>query len=98
MRYVVVFAFAIAACETRVVDLGIDAPIDTPPSTIDAATCRCRINRCRTADDCVLIGGACGPDFYCVGDFGACTTDAECQMRAIDSVCVTAADSTTACR
>lgn len=98
MRIVVITALALAlvACRDRTVELGIDAQSVTLPT--DASSCRCRITPCRTAGDCALIGGACGPDFYCVGDFGACSTTTMCQATATASVCVASATSTSVCQ
>jgi hypothetical protein len=88
----------VAGCDTRVVDIGaIDAAVDGSIA-VDASTCRCRITMCRVAGDCALIGGACGPDFYCVGDFGSCSTDLGCQATVTSSVCTQGAASTTPCR
>jgi hypothetical protein len=85
----------LGACDTRVIDLGRDASHDGAMQ--DASTCRCRLTPCRVTGDCSLIGGACGPDFYCVGDFGACATTAQCQATATDSVCTLGTTSTTPC-
>lgn len=84
----------LAACEHKVVDLGIDAVGMQAP---DASLCRCRITQCRVPGDCALIGGACGADFFCVGDFGACSTAQQCQATVTNSVCTTATDTTAAC-
>jgi hypothetical protein len=87
---------ALAACSTKVVDLGIpDAASDAPADA--SGTCRCRITPCRVAGDCALIGGACGADFYCVGDFGACHSNADCQATVTGSVCAQSSTSTAAC-
>ena len=95
-----------AGCQTKVVDLGrVDAPIDTPVDArrdatlvVDATSCRCRITPCRVSGDCALVGGVCGTDNYCVGDFGPCTSNAECQATATGSVCTTSTSSTASCR
>ena len=92
---VVGLASLLLGCHARTVDLGRDAMTDGP--AIDGSTCRCRITPCRGTPDCALIGGACGPDQFCVGDFGSCTTDSICQQQATDSVCTKATDSTTSC-
>ncbi len=89
-------ALALGACRDRTVELGVDA--QGVIVTADASLCRCRITPCRTAGDGALIGGACGPDFYCVGDFGACSTTSMCQATATASVCVASATSTAVCR
>jgi len=94
---VVGFLLALGSCKLQVVDLGrgdaaIDSQIDAP-----ASTCRCRIRACRAPSDCALIGGACGADFYCVGDFGSCTVDSQCQATVTSSVCTLGTASTVAC-
>ena len=71
---------ACVACDAVVVDLGrtgADAAPDSSP-TPDSNLCVCRVMDCRDAGDCTMTGGACGTDFYCVGNFGACTSDAQC--------------------
>ena len=92
-----VFAFTLIGCSTRVIDLGRDATVDTKAPMPDATSCRCRITSCRVAADCAMIGGACGPDFYCVGDFGPCTTDTQCQATNPNGLCTKTTDSTTPC-
>ena len=95
MTRVVLLVLALAACKTEVVELGkVDAAVDAPA---DATTCRCRITPCRVPGDCAVIGGACGADFYCVGDFGACTLDSQCQATVTGSVCTQGTASTLAC-
>jgi hypothetical protein len=90
----------LGGCTAEIVDLGrgdaaVDAAVDV---AIDAPTsCRCRITPCRVAGDCALIGGACGPDSYCVGDFGPCAHDADCRATASASACTTGTTSTTPC-
>jgi hypothetical protein len=82
-----VLALALAACDAEIIDLGrnaTDASVDAP---VDAAACRCRIAPCRASSECAIIGGACGADFYCVGDFGPCSTDSDCRATVTDSVC-----------
>lgn len=97
-RAALVAVVLLAGCEEKIVDLGIDAPIDAPSEDAETATCRCRIPRCSSAADCALTGGVCGPDLYCVGDFGACTTDAECHaIGPAGSLCVESATSTVPC-
>ena len=91
-----VLVLGLCACSTKVVELGI------PDAKRDAATdadsgCRCRITPCRVVGDCAVIGGACGSDFYCVGDFGPCTTDSQCQATVTGSVCTQGSDSTAPC-
>jgi hypothetical protein len=89
-------ALAVAACSTKQVELGIaDARIDAP--TDAASTCRCRISPCRTAGDCALVGGTCGADLYCTGDFGACLTNADCQRTVTASMCTQGTTSTAPC-
>jgi hypothetical protein len=88
----------IASCETKIIDLGIDGAVDGVIVPVDASTCACRITPCRAAADCALIGGACGPDFYCVGSFGSCSTDSQCQATSASSVCTKAADSIVGCQ
>jgi hypothetical protein len=97
----VVLVFAFTGCKPRIVELGkadaaTDATIDAT-ATIDASTCRCRITPCRVDGDCAVIGGACGADLYCVGDFGPCSLDAQCQATATASVCTRGAMSTVGC-
>jgi hypothetical protein len=90
----------LTACDAVVVDLGrqgADAASDGPPAGADATTCRCRITECRDAEDCLEIGGECGADFYCVGDFGACTTDAQCRSTVASSFCAAGPTSILAC-
>ncbi len=97
MMRAVLIALAFTGCKTRIVELGkADAAIDATP--IDASTCRCRITPCRVASDCTAIGGACGPDLYCVGDFGPCSLDTQCQTTAAMSVCTQSTTSTAGCR
>jgi hypothetical protein len=90
---------ACAACDAVVVDLGRAGADAAPDASTgdDASPCRCRITPCRDAGDCTQIGGACGTDFYCVGDFGACTTDAQCQATVADSFCAAGPTSVLAC-
>ncbi len=99
IRSLVVLA-ALAGCDESVVELGIDAPTDSPAGPRDApSTCRCRILMCRVPADCAAIGGACGGDQRCVGDFGACTTNAQCVMMGpAGSVCTMSSTSTTPCQ
>jgi hypothetical protein len=88
----------LAGCSPKVVELGTpDAPPDTSASDDSGSSCRCRITPCRVPGDCALIGGACGPDFFCVGDFGACTTTTQCQTTVTDSKCTVSATSTVVC-
>jgi hypothetical protein len=91
---------ACVACDAVVVDLG-RAGADAAPdasTTPDATPCRCRIMDCRDAGDCTDIGGACGTDFYCVGDLGACTPDAQCQaIHPGNSFCAASGTSVLAC-
>jgi hypothetical protein len=91
-------SLALMACSPRVVELGkVDAAVD---ARIDAPTppaCRCRITPCRVAGDCAATGGTCGADFYCIGDFGPCTTTAQCMTTVTTSVCTLSATSTTPC-
>jgi hypothetical protein len=94
-----VACLACFACDAVVVDLG-RAGADAAPdasTTPDATPCRCRIMDCRDAGDCTQIGGPCGTDFYCVGDFGACTTDAQCQATVPNSFCAASPTSVLAC-
>jgi len=95
----VVAALVLASCQAKVVELGrVDAGVDGPILPIDASSCRCRIMPCRVVGDCAVIGGACGPDFYCVGDFGPCTGDLSCQATVTGSVCTKDTASTTPCQ
>lgn len=89
-------ALALAGCQAKIVDLGRDGAVDSVMFQ-DAAGCVCRITPCRVTGDCSLIGGVCGADLYCVGSFGSCTSDAECQATATGSVCTQSASSTAAC-
>ena len=94
MKWLAIVLFA--ACTPRTIELGhVDAAADTVHS--DASTCRCRITPCRVPGDCALVGGVCGADMFCVGDFGACTTSAQCQATATDSICTASATSTALC-
>jgi len=97
IRALALAAVLTAGCAAKVIELGgtPDAGIDARPDA--ASACRCRITPCRVSGDCALIGGACGPDFYCVGDFGACTADTDCQATVTSSVCTAGATSTVAC-
>jgi hypothetical protein len=89
-------ALALAGCATKAVELGIpDAKGDAAADA--ASTCRCRIAPCRSAGDCALTGGTCGADLYCVGDFGACNTNAQCQQTVASSVCTQSTTSTAPC-
>lgn len=100
MTRTVLLLLAVGACKTEVVELGkVDAAVDAArDAPADATACRCRITPCRVPGDCAVIGGACGPDFYCVGDFGACTLDSQCQATVTGSVCTQGTASTLACR
>jgi hypothetical protein len=90
------FALACTACSPRVVELGKpDAAHDAASDA--AATCRCRITPCRLASDCALTGGTCGADFYCTGDFGPCTTTAQCQATLATSRCTLGTTSVLSC-
>jgi hypothetical protein len=90
-------ANALLGCKTKVVELGIpDARVDAAKADAPS-TCRCRITPCRVAGDCAAIGGACGADLFCVGDFGTCTNDSDCQATVSSSVCTQGTTSTTAC-
>jgi hypothetical protein len=88
----------LAGCEEKIVDLGIDAPIDAPSEDAETTTCRCRIPRCASAADCALTGGVCGPDLFCVGDFGACSVDGDCRATGpATAICAQSTTSTVAC-
>jgi hypothetical protein len=98
MIRVALVATLLAGCDAKVIELGrVDAAVDGSPA-IDAPVCRCRIMPCRVVGDCALIGGACGPDFYCVGDFGPCTSDLACQATVTGSVCTQGTASITPCQ
>ena len=90
---------ACAACDAVVVDLGRSGADAAPDATTgdDASPCRCRIMDCRDMGDCTQIGGACGTDFYCVGDFLGCTSDAQCQTIVPNSFCAASTTSVLAC-
>ena len=96
MKLAFAMLLALGACEATIVDLGREPGHDAS-TTKDASTCTCRITMCRVAGDCSLIGGACGPDFYCVGDFGSCSTATQCQATVTSSACTVSATSTTPC-
>lgn len=97
MIRVALLAVLLAGCKTQIVELGkADAAVDAT-ALVDASTCRCRIMPCRVIGDCAVIGGVCGPDFYCVGDFGPCSLDTQCQATATSSVCTQGTTSTLAC-
>jgi hypothetical protein len=88
----------LAACQARTVELGkVDAAAAIDSALPDASLCRCRLNSCRVPGDCTLTGGVCGPDSYCVGDFGACSTASQCQATATASTCTASATSIAPC-
>jgi hypothetical protein len=91
------FVLALLSCQRQTIELGRpDATVDARPPDAQNA-CRCRVVPCRLPSDCALTAGTCGADFYCSGDFGACTTDATCHAVAMMSACTKTAVSTDPC-
>jgi hypothetical protein len=90
-------ALVATACSPRVVELGVPDAAHDAPADMAAPSCRCRIAPCRFVSDCAPTGGTCGPDFYCTGDFGSCTTNAQCQAQVATSQCTQGTTSVLPC-